>query len=125
MVAPSGEKATEHTVPLCALCFSALSSREAAASREAVSFGLRVQGYQCRRTPASQTLISRSKEPHDTMVVPSGEKATEVTQPLCACFSALSSREAAASTGAVRSGLRVQGYQCRRTCIPDFERFVP
>ena len=57
------------------------------------------------------------------MVLPSGEKATEATKLLCAlCFSALSSREAATSTGAVRSGLRVGGYQCRRTSIPDFER---
>jgi len=32
MVEPSGEKATEAMPPLCALCFSALSSREAVAS---------------------------------------------------------------------------------------------
>ena len=37
------------------------------------------------------------------MVLPSGEKATERTEELCAsCFSALSSREAAASVGALR-----------------------
>ena len=59
------------------------------------------------------------------MVEPSGEKATEVTQPLCAlCFSALSSREAVASTEAVRFGLRVQGFQRRHACIPDFDRLV-
>ena len=40
MVAPSGEKATELMSPLCALCFSALSSREAVASVWALSFGL-------------------------------------------------------------------------------------
>ena len=40
------------------------------------------------------------------MVLPSGEKATEVTSSLCAlCFSALSSRDAAASVGALRFGL--------------------
>ena len=39
MVLPSGEKATEVTTLLCALCFSALSSREAAASVGALSFG--------------------------------------------------------------------------------------
>ena len=32
MVEPSGEKATDKTTELCALCFSALSSREAVAS---------------------------------------------------------------------------------------------
>ena len=55
MVLPSGEKATEYTVPLCALCFSTLSSREAAAGRGAISFGLRVGGVRVH-TPASQTL---------------------------------------------------------------------
>ena len=39
MVLPSGEKATELTSPLCALCFFALSSREAVASVGALSFG--------------------------------------------------------------------------------------
>ena len=50
--------------------------------------------------PASQTLIVWSSEP-DTMVAPSGEKATECTARPCAllCFSALSSREAVASVG--------------------------
>ena len=40
MVLPSGEKATDQMVPLCALCFSAFSSREAAASVGALRFGL-------------------------------------------------------------------------------------
>ena len=40
MVAPSGEKATEATALLCALCFSALSSREAVASVGVLSSGL-------------------------------------------------------------------------------------
>ena len=70
-----------------------------------------------------------SLEP-DTMVLPSGEKATERTMLpqrmlLCALFfSALSSREAAASTEAVSFGLRVGGCQCPRTRIPDFERAI-
>ena len=43
-----------------------------------------------------------SAEP-ETMVLPSGEKATDITQWLCAlCFSALSSKDAAASVGALR-----------------------
>ena len=63
-------------------------------------------------TPASQTLSVWSREP-DTIVLPSGEKATDITQWLCAlCFSAFSSKEAAASTGAVRFELRVGGCQC-------------
>jgi hypothetical protein len=56
-------------------------------------------------TPASQTLIVWSSAP-DTMVAPSGEKATEFTTLLCAlCFSALSSSEAVASVGALSFGL--------------------
>ena len=55
-------------------------------------------------TPASQTLSVSSREP-DTIVLPSGEKATDITQLLCAlCFSALSSKDAAANTEAVRFG---------------------
>ena len=42
MVLPSGEKATEATAWLCALCFSALSSRVAATSKAEVIFGLEV-----------------------------------------------------------------------------------
>jgi hypothetical protein len=50
-------------------------------------------------------LIVLSAEP-DTMVLPSGEKATERTSSLCAlCFSALSSREAVASVGVLSLGL--------------------
>ena len=54
----------------------------------ALRFGLRVGGVRVH-TPASQTLSVWSSEP-ETMVLPSGEKATEVTGPLCAlCFGAL------------------------------------
>ena len=40
MVDPSGEKATDITWLLCALCFSTLSSKEAVASVGALNFGL-------------------------------------------------------------------------------------
>ena len=40
MVEPSGEKATDNTMRLCALCFSALSSREAVASVGVLILGL-------------------------------------------------------------------------------------
>ena len=50
-------------------------------------------------------MIVWSPEP-DTMVAPSGEKATEATALLCAfSFSALSSKEAVASMGALSFGL--------------------
>ena len=104
MVEPSGEKATEATGSLCALFFSALSSREAVASVGVLSFRLDEE-YGGAKVPASQTLIVLSLEP-DTMVEPSGEKATELITLLCAlCFSALSSREAVASMGVLSLGL--------------------
>jgi hypothetical protein len=75
-------------------------------------------------TPASQTLIVWSTEP-DTMVAPSGEKATDITALLCAlCFSALSSREAVASVVALSFGLGEEYGGLRGTCIPDFDRLV-
>ena len=59
------------------------------------------------------------------MLLLSGEKATECTLLLCALrFSALSSKDAATSTEAVRFGLRVWVCQCRHTCIPDFDRAI-
>ena len=41
MLLPSGEKATEVTALLCALCFSAFSPKDAATSTEAVRYGLK------------------------------------------------------------------------------------
>ena len=82
MVAPSGEKATEEMPSLCARCFSAFSSRDAAASTGAVRSGLK--GWRVSvLTPASQTLSVLSAEP-ETIVFPSGEKATDMTELLCA-----------------------------------------
>ena len=116
MVAPSGEKVTEFTQKLCALCFSALSSREAVASVGALSFGLGEESGG-DKVPASQTLIVWSHEP-DTMVDPSGEKATDITRSLCAlCFSALSSKEAVASVGVLSFGLGEE-YGGRRYLHP-------
>ena len=50
MLLPSGENATEATALLCALCFSAFSSRDAATSTGGVRFGLRVWRCQCPHT---------------------------------------------------------------------------
>ena len=68
--------------------------------------------------PASQTLSVWSAEP-ETMVLPSGEKATESTKALCAlCFSALSSSEAATRMGGSDLGEGLEG-QCQYTRIPS------
>ena len=93
MVLPSGEKATENIQSLCALCFCALSSRVPAEQpREGVSSACMAVRIALNGSPASQTLIVRSSEP-DTIVLPSGEKATDLIQSLWAfSFVALSSR---------------------------------
>jgi len=63
-------------------------------SRSEMSTSSHSDALKGRKLTASQTLIVWSSEP-DTMVLPSGEKATEVTTLLCArCVSALRSREA-------------------------------
>ena len=93
---------------LCAFSLLILSSKDAAASVGDAQLWVR-QGIRRDGVPASQTLSVLSSEP-ETMLLPSGEKATENTKPLCAlCFSALSSKDAAASTGAVKSGLKGWG----------------
>ena len=40
ILVPSWLKATERTAPLCALCFSALSSRDPVGGEEVLSFGI-------------------------------------------------------------------------------------
>ena len=76
MVLPSGEKATEYTGPLCALCFSPLSSRDAAASVGALRFWAR-WGIGRARVPASHTL-SVPDAPPETIVLPSGSNCTDM-----------------------------------------------
>ena len=89
----------------CAFSLLILSFKDAAASVGDAQLWVR-QGIRRDGVPASHTLIVRSYEP-ETMVLPSGEKATERTTPLCAlCFSALSSREAVASVVVLSFGLR-------------------
>ena len=58
------------------------------------------------------------------MVLPSGEKPTDQMMSLCALCFILNPRDAAAGRGGSVLGVRVQGYQCPRTRIPDFERLV-
>ena len=105
MVLPSREKATEVTKPLCALC-SALSSRDATVGRGASGQFQADDSGVSGRSPACQSLSVWSQEP-ETMLLPSGEKATEATMWLCAlCFSAFNSKYAAISIEAVSFGLK-------------------
>ena len=73
---------------------SPFESRVSASKSSKVSAENVTKGDFRADAPASQTLSVWSAEP-ETMVLPSGEKATESTMWLCAlCFSALSSRDA-------------------------------
>ena len=93
IVLPSGAKAMEVIGRLWAFSLLALSSRVPEKHAERAS---EVREWQLAKAetaaPASQTLIVLSQEP-ETIVLPSGSKATEVMRSLCA-FSllALSSR---------------------------------
>ena len=81
MVEPSGENCTalidSPNSRACAFCFSAFSSKDAAASVGALRLRLG-EGSGGLGVPASHTLSVLSLEP-ETMVLPSGEKATERT----------------------------------------------
>ena len=75
MVFPSGEKATEAITLLCALLFSATSS-SVAVRGQGESAERRYKRFRIQRSPEFQTLRVWSSEP-ETIVFPSGEKATE------------------------------------------------
>ena len=75
IVFPSGEKATERIPELWALLFSVTSSSVAANEAVRVSFE-RDERFRTQRSPEFHTLRVLSTEP-ETMVFPSGEKATE------------------------------------------------
>ena len=100
IVFPLGANATELIASLCAAVFSLFSSSVSAWEAGGVSFGAREAISGRQSAPALQALIVLSLDP-DTIVFPSGEKATDMTQPLCALlFSLTSSRVAAWERGA-------------------------
>jgi hypothetical protein len=75
--------------------------------------------------PESQTLTVLSSDP-DTILVPSGENATDLIQLLCAfVFSLSSSRLPARQASRRQSWPRRGDFEgSRRTRIPDFDRPV-
>jgi hypothetical protein len=77
---PSGENATDLIQPLCAFVFL-LNSPSASADKPAgVSFG-HGGDFEGSGAPESQTWMVVSFDP-DTILVPSGENATELMFPL-------------------------------------------
>jgi hypothetical protein len=98
ILVPSGENATELIRRLCALIFLLSSSRLPAREASRRQFWPRRSEWRAHGAPKSQTLIVPSADP-DTILVPSGENATDMTQLLCAfvfslSISSLSARQA-------------------------------
>ena len=80
-----------------------------------------------KRAPASHTLIVWSHEP-ETIVLPSGEYATEVILLLWAlslvAMSSIVAARHAEESSALGFLVNRRGV-CVDTCIPDFDRLVP
>ena len=80
---PSGENATDMISLLCAFVFSLSSSRLPAREASRCQIWPRRRDLRDRGAPESQTLIVLSYD-MDTILVPSGENATDATQSLWA-----------------------------------------
>ena len=88
--------------------FLRLEIQRSCQARQEASDLAKERRFEAKNAPESQTLIVLSSEP-DTILLPSGENATERIQLLCAlCFSALSSRDPVASVRALSIGLGEQ-----------------
>ena len=77
ILVPSGENATDVTQLLWAFVFSLISSSLAAMQGSRCQFWPRRGYLRARGAPESQTLIVLSSDP-DTILVPSGENATDL-----------------------------------------------
>ena len=73
---PSGENATDEMVPLCAFVFSLSSPSASVRQANRCQLWPRRGDFEVFGAPESQTLIVLSADP-DTILVPSGENATE------------------------------------------------
>ena len=89
ILVPSGEKATELMKWLWAFVFSLSSPNVAAKQANRRQFWPRRGEFEGFGAPVSQTLIVSSSDP-DTILVPSGENATELMQSLWAFVFSLS-----------------------------------
>ena len=102
-----------------------LFTRITAVTRSSTTRGLPRQFFR-DQTPWVQTLIVRSQEP-ETIVFPSGSKATDLTARLCASsFVALRSSVPADTAGEDRKrqfgSEKAIFFSRQRTGIPDFDR---
>jgi hypothetical protein len=78
ILVPSGENATDMTQLLWAFVFSLSSSSLSARQANKRQFWPRRGDFDIFGAPESQTLIVLSSDP-DTILVPSGENATDMT----------------------------------------------
>jgi len=94
ILVPSRENATVMMELLCASVFSLNSSSLSARQANWRQFWPRRGNFEDSGAPESQTLIVPSRDP-DTILVPSGENATDMTNLLWALVFSLSSSRAA------------------------------
>ena len=98
ILVPSGENTTDLIQLLWAFVFSLNSPSASAREASRGQFRPKRGHFEGKGAPESQTLIVPSRDP-DTILVPSGENATDMTQPLWAfvfslSISSLSARQA-------------------------------
>jgi hypothetical protein len=79
ILVPSGEKATDLMEPLWAFVFSLNSPSASAREASRGQFWPRRGDFEGSGAPESQTLIVPSDDP-DTILVPSGENATDLME---------------------------------------------
>jgi len=95
ILVPSGENATDLTQAPCASAFSLNSPSASAREASRGQFWPKRGHFEGKGAPESQTLIVLSSDP-ETILVPSGENATELISPLWAFVFSLSSPSASA-----------------------------
>ena len=90
ILVPSGENTTDMTYLLWSLVFSFSSSSLSARTSQQASVSAKKGRFECSGAPESQTLIVPPLHAV-TILVPSGENATELIPRLCALIFSLSS----------------------------------
>ena len=121
---PSGENTTDLMTSLCAFVFSLNSSSLPARQASKRQFWPRRGNFEDSGAPESQTLIVSSSDP-ETILVPSGENATDPMTSLWAFVFSLSSSSLAARQASRRQFWpRRAILSSRRTEIPDFDRLI-
>jgi hypothetical protein len=90
ILVPSEENATDQITLLCAFVFSLNSSSAPAGQANRCQFWPRRGDLRARGAPKSQTLIVSSYDP-ETILVPSGDNATDLIEPLWALVFSLKS----------------------------------